>query len=302
MRDYLDTRPIKLRDSTPQAASQRPLLFALFLCILAGALLFSDQRGLLTPMRGVLEQWMGPAAQKLTALRDGVVGLWLDVDDLQHAQNRIEALESQVSQLQADLIALEQIRVENIQLRQQLDIESRQPWRLLGAEVVVRSPDAGRRVMTIACGSNDGVQVGMAVVGQTGTEPSALVGIVEEVGPHTSSVLLITDGGSRISARVLYQNTSALGLVQGQWQQGSRMRLEQLDRIAQLQPGKVVVSAGLSGELDLSLPLASVPAGIPIGTVERVLEDDGVTQFADLRPFVDPDQVRYVWVILNQSD
>jgi rod shape-determining protein MreC len=231
-----------------------------------------------------------------------VAGWWSDISEIQRLREENKSLKRQVGQLQADLIAREQIVVENEHLRQQLDIEKRQPWQLLGAEVLVRSPDAGRRVMTIARGSEDGVRVGMAVVGQNDSQPSALVGIVEDVNPHTANVLLVTDVGSRISAYILYRNTSALGLVQGQWQHGSRLRLEQLDRVARLTPGTVVVSGGMTGELDLNLPLASVPRGIPIGTITTVLEDDGLTQFAELRPFVDPDQVRYVWIILNQEE
>jgi rod shape-determining protein MreC len=211
-------------------------------------------------------------------------------------------LKHRISQLETDQIMRDQILVENARLRQQLQIEGRYPWRLVGAEVIIRSPDAGRRVITIARGQKDGVQQGMAVIGQTGSEPAALVGIVEAVNTHTSSVLLITDVSCKISARVLYDGTLALGLVQGQWQNGSRLRLEQLDREISLRSGRVVLSAGLTGELLLPLPLTSVPPGIPIGSVERIIESDGLTQFAELRPYIDPDQVRYVWIVLNHDE
>jgi rod shape-determining protein MreC len=61
-----------------------------------------------------------------------------------------------------------------------------------------------------------------------------------------------------------------------------------------------VVSAGLTGSLHIPLDLAVVPANIPIGSVETV-SASGQEQSAELRPFVDPDQVRYVWVILSQD-
>ncbi len=299
MRDYLDDRPIKLRRER-LAASRRPFALALLLGLVALALLFLDQRGTL-PVRGVLQQGLSPVAQQLTNLRDGIAGVWSGISDVQNLRAENEALQRQVSKLQADLIAAEQDTLELARLRQQLAIQEGRPWQLLGAEVAIRSPDAGRRVITIARGSQDGVAPGMAVVGQTGSGPAALVGIVEEVGARTADVLLITDFGSRVSARVLHDGTAALGLVQGQWQRGSRLRLEQIEREATLASGDVVVSAGLSRMLNVPLAMSAVPADIPIGSVETV-GSDGHWQVAELRPFADPDEVRYVWVILGETE
>jgi rod shape-determining protein MreC len=303
MRDYLDTRPIKLRaEHLSHPASRRPFVLALLLGLIAGSLIFLDYQGVLTPARAVFQQALSPVAQRLTNLRDSTRDFWAGLRDIHRLREENVYLRQQIGSLQADLIARERILVENTWLRQQLGIQSRQPWELVGAEVVVHSPDAGRRVMTIACGREEGVRVGMAVIGQTEREPAALVGIVEEVASHTANVLLITDAGSRVSARVLHDGSSTLGLVQGQWQLGSRLRLEQLDREIPLSIGQVVVTAGLTSELALPLPMAHVPDGIPIGTIETLLDRDDLTQFAELRPYVDPDRVRYVWIVLNHDD
>jgi rod shape-determining protein MreC len=213
---------------------------------------------------------------------------------------RISTLEQENSQLMAENLRIQQDQVENVFLRQQLQIQREQPWRLLGAEVTVRPPDAGRRVMTVARGTVDGVRSGMAVIGQNPGGPAALVGIVESTGAHTAEVLLITDFSSQVSARIIHAAQAGLGLVQGQWQQGSRLRLGQVDRSTRIAQGDAVVSAGLTGSLRIPLDLAAVPANIPIGSVETA-SASGQEQSAELRPFVDPDQVRYVWVILSQD-
>lgn len=302
MRDYLDSRPIKLRgEKPPWLPTLRPFFIALLFGLIAGLLFLLDQGGFMAPVRGVVEQALLPVAQRSSSMRSNMGDMWSWFGSDEQLREENKQLKQQVSELQAELIAREQVTIENARLRQQLRIEDQHPWRLLGAEVVVRSPDAGRRVITIARGSKDGLHVGMAVVAQTESEPAALVGIVEDVEPYSASVLLITDFASRISARVLYEDTTTLGLVQGQWQHGSRLRLEQFDRGAVLKPGMVVVSAGLSGELNLTLPLAYVPMGIPIGVVDEIVEGDSLSQLAEMRPYVDPDQVRYVWVILSQE-
>ncbi|MBC8076769.1 MAG: rod shape-determining protein MreC, partial [Chloroflexales bacterium] len=210
------------------------------------------------------------------------------------------ALRQQVSALQATVVAMQQTEVQNATLRQQLEIKQQNSWaqHMVPAEVTMRSPDAGRRTMTISIGADSGVKEGMAVIGQQGGSPPALVGIVEQVGPGTATVLLITDFGSQVSARVLHGPASATGVVRGQWQRGSRLRLEQVVAGASVATGDPVVTAGLTRQLDVDLPLQAIPPGIPLGTVEQT-GADGRSLIATLRPFVDPDQVRNVWVILN---
>lgn len=299
MRDYLNSnRPIKLRKDRVAAISRRPFVFAILFCVLSIGLLLLDQRGMLGPTRGLLQEAFSPVLQRMAAFGNGIGDFFTGIGDLRTLRTENEALKQQVSQLQAEVLKREQAQVENIALRQQLAIEQQRPWKLLGAEVTVRSPDAGRRVITIARGSRDGVQEGMAVIGQTGSNPAALVGTVESVGPATADVLLITDFGSQISARVLHEDQSFLGLVQGQWQRGSRLKLEQIERDATLDIGNTVVSAGLTRSSQFPLEMAAVPANIPIGTVDAITSN-GLTRVAELRPYADPDQVRYVWLILN---
>jgi rod shape-determining protein MreC len=303
MRDFLgDDRPIKLRRERSNApASGRPFVVAVLLCLLAGLLVVLDRQGMITPARHAAVQLLAPVAQRLTAVRDGAADLVAAPRTEDALRARVAELERHNADLQAELLRREQAQVENVFLRQQLEIEQANPWTLLGAEVAVRSPDAGRRVLTIARGAKDGIKPGMAVIGQLPGSPAALVGIVETAGPRSAEVLLITDVGSQISGRVINGARAEVGLVQGQWQRGSRLRLEQLSRAIPVGAGDPVVTAGLTAALNLPFDLAAVPPDIPIGSVERVTVAEQY-QSAELRPYVDPDQVRYVWVILSQGD
>ena len=301
MRDFLDDRPIKLRRERSAApATARPFVVALLLCIIAGLLIVLDRQGVITPARHTAQQLLIPVAERLTALRDGVAEAVTAPRTEDALRAQVETLQRENEALKAELLRREQAEVENVFLRQQLEIEQANPWKLLGAEVTVRSPDAGRRVVTIARGARDGIRPGMAVIGQTPGSPAALVGIVEAVGPRSAEVLLITDIGSQVSGRVINAGRAEVGLVQGQWQRGSRLRLEQIARSIPIADGDPVVTAGLTAALNLPFDLAAIPADIPIGSVEQVSKAEQY-QTAELRPFVDPDQVRYVWVILSQD-
>jgi rod shape-determining protein MreC len=305
MRDYIDKPNLKVRGARSEKSTRdllrRPLILALAFCLLAGLLLWFDLGGQFTPVRRVVGEVLTPVAQPVVAIRDGVTGLWAGATELQRLRAENETLREENSQLQTDLIDSEAALVENERLREQLAIQEQHPWRLVGADVIMRSPDAGRRTITIARGSDDGIDVGMAVVGRTSGGPVALIGMVDQVGSRAATVLLTTDLASRVSARVLYRGHTALGLVQGQWQHGSRLRLEEVAYHDALAEEAIVVTAGLTGELDLPLPLAAVPAGVPIGAVETVVSE-GPDTYAELRPYADPDQVRYVWVILSHDD
>ncbi len=301
MRDYLNDRPIKLRRATTVAiTSRRPFLIAIGVCLLAILLIWLDHAYLLGPVRGTLQSVLSPIAQPLTNMRDGVIEFIPGWNENQRLRDEVTALQEEISQLEAELLEYKQDRIENRYLRQQLDIEHTHPWKVLGAEVAIRTPDAGRRVIVIARGSSDGVEAGMAVIGQTGNGPAGMVGIVEAVGPGTADVLLINDFGSQISARVLNDLYPALGLVKGQWQQGAQLRLEALDRDTILNLGDPVISAGLTERLAPELATARIPANIPIGRVAAISYNEYATT-AEVQPYVDLDRTHYVWVILNQD-
>jgi len=148
-------------------------------------------------------------------------------------------------------------------------------------------------------GRVDNLQVGMPVVAKEGGSPAALIGIVDVVYAQTSDILLITDYGSMVSAHTA-QPAPAKGLVVGQWQLGSRIKLVDVDPSIQLAPNDYIVTSGLSKGLATETPIAQVPANIPIGTVIKV-DRTNHGQSAEVQPFVDPDRVRAVWVITGQK-
>jgi rod shape-determining protein MreC len=296
MRDSIRNRPMKLPRPTPY----RSLLLVVALVVLALLLLVLDQAGMLGSLRGQAQSLLSPALRGLSQVGNGLSGVGQGLSDAQRLSEENAALREENSQLKAQIIKDQPLEQEVARLRQQLRIESDRPWKLLGADVSTHTPDAGRRVLILAVGSDQGVKPGMAVISKEGSGPPALIGVVEEVGARSASVLLITDFSSSVSAQVYHSGTIADGIVQGQWQRGSRLLLEQIQRAVPLAQGDIVVTAGLSAQFDSDLPRAAIPKNVPIGMIET-FHADGYSQAAELRPFADPDQVRYAWVILSQD-
>ncbi|HWQ12929.1 MAG TPA: rod shape-determining protein MreC [Roseiflexaceae bacterium] len=270
--------------------------------VLASVLLLAlDHAGMLGPLRSQAETLISPALIGLRRTSDSLAGIGAGIDELQRLRAEVVALREENSRLKARAIQSEALLLENARLREQVRIEQERPWTLLGADVAAHTPDAGRRVLVLAAGSEQGVRPGMAVVAREGSSPPALIGVVESTGPRSASVLLITDYSSAISALVLRPAGHVGGIVQGQWQRGSRLLLQEVSRDDALAAGDTVVTAGLTAELNADLPRAAIPKNVPIGTVETV-RPAGRGQEADLRPFVDPDRVHYAWVILSAGE
>jgi rod shape-determining protein MreC len=297
MRDSLRNRPIRL----PRSSPYRSLTMVVSLVMLALLLLLLDQAGMLGATRAQIQSLLTPVMRALRQVGDGVGGVGQGLTEVAQLRDRVTALEAENSQLKASNLQLQELQLRLSQLETQLRIEKEQPWKLLGADVSARTPDGGRRVVMLAAGSQQGIKPGMAVIGKEGSSPPALIGVVENVGPRSASVLLITDFSSAVSAQVYHQNSIASGVVQGQWQIGSRLKFEGVDRADPLLANDVVVTAGLTARMDTTLPRAAIPKDIPIGLIETV-EVDGHSQFADVRPYVDPDRVSYAWVLLSQDE
>jgi rod shape-determining protein MreC len=282
------------RRSEPLRGRRISLLLALFLVALG--LILLDGQGLLDPVKSRAQRVLEPMAQTLTQARISVGDAVGGVTGRGAMQTEIDALKQQLSAAQDKNVKLEALLYENFQLKQQLQIQQTYGWSTVEARVVQGSADSGQRIVRINRGKQEGLAVGMAVVAKEGGSPAALIGVVDKVYAQAADVLLIIDYGSTISARTAGSDTPAEGLIAGQWQVGSRLKLTDVGRDVALVAGQYVVTAGLSQSLATNTPIAQIPRDVPIGTI-LATSQSGHSQTAEVQPFVDPDRVRDVWII-----
>lgn len=159
--------------------------------------------------------------------------------------------------------------------------------RPLGARVIGRSGAPLTRILRIDRGSYDGIKRGDGVV-----TPRGVVGRVLSTGRHSSDVLLLTDPSSAVD--VVSQRTRARGIVRGTGEETAyRVRIEDFDRLADVEAGDTLVTSGLGG---------SFPAGLVVGDVQMVaLREDGLYQIADVKPAVDVARVEHVLVLVRRG-
>lgn len=195
-------------------------------------------------------------------------------------REKVAQLEQQVRDAQVALDENERLRVLTGL------VEANPTFRYDMAEVIARSPGQWATTISIDKGSLAGVSENDLVVTAEG-----MVGYVSMVAPTYSKVTTVLD--TNMHAGALVTRTRESGIAQGDYElMGSGMlRLSYLGKDSDVVIGDTVQTSGEGGIF---------PKGIMIGTVERVMiEENGMDNYAVIRPFVDPATVTDVYVITD---
>lgn len=254
-----------------------------FVVVLVAGIIALALGGFLSPaLRTVLSPLV--SVQSWLSTRYMAVYEFLTVPrDITSLRDRNAELENQVSQLQSQMIQMEQQLREAQVLYALLDFARTRPENeYTAAAVIGLDPNPFLRYVIIDKGSDDGIRHGMPVVTEQG-----LVGRVDAVTASAARVQLITDPGSRVNVRLQTTDTKALltGSLIGD------VSLDMVPQETDLQIGEVVLTSGLGG---------SYPSDVLIGKVVSVSRrPNDLFQVAAIQPAVDFSTLRAVLVITN---
>jgi rod shape-determining protein MreC len=203
--------------------------------------------------------------------------------DIVTLRQRNAELEAQVSQLQTQLIELQQRVNETEILAALVDFSRSNPESTYkAASVIGRDPSPFLHYIIINRGSNDDIRRGMPVVTNQG-----LVGRVDAVIADAARVQLITDPASAVNVYLQSADTTAIlaGSVTGD------VSLDLISQNVTVESGDLILTSGLGG---------GYPADLIIGQVVtlRSLEFE-LFQQATVQPAVDFSRLEIVLVITN---
>ncbi|MBG0788631.1 MAG: rod shape-determining protein MreC [Anaerolineaceae bacterium] len=246
-------------------------------------ILFLALSGYLTPVFNLtmnplvsFESWLSvrylSASDFLTAPRD--------VTQLRE-QNAI--LESQVTQLQTQLIQMEEQLGEADICFALLDFGRTNPqYEYVTATVIGREISPFLQYIIIDKGSDDGVQYGMPVVTQQG-----LVGRVDAVIATASRIKLITDSTAVVNVFLQTADVEA----QSNGSLTGDLSLDMIPLDSYVEAGDIVLTSGLGG---------NYPPNIFVGQVLSVQKrDNALFQTASVQPIVNFESINAVLVITN---
>ncbi len=250
------------------------------------ALVVMDRRDMLTPLREGLTSVVSPVAENFSRVSRGP-DFRSDVEkDLDRAQKEIDALKAENANLKAELAEFQMLDAE-------VQAEARRPeLDYIAATVIQHDPTGKQKFVVINKGSADGIEVGMAV-----TDPNYYVGQVVEVWEHQAKIMFVIDSSARVGAQL--QESRADGIVVGQWQVGGRLLMQNVDRDTEVKEGETVITSGV-----LTTETRGVPPNIIIGIVSgegEIVERTNEKQY-EVRPAVDFDKLRTVWVVVPNAD
>ncbi len=196
----------------------------------------------------------------------------------------VTTLSAQRDSLMALVSAQASLAEENRSLRQLLGVRQRAGTAFVPAEVLRAGVPGAESTFLLSVGSADGVQVGSPVIAAGG-----LVGVVKDVGAHTSQAIDWTHPDFRASA--MSADGSAYGIVEarrGAFRENDMLSLTGALFYSEIPAGTRIVTSGRGG---------IYPRGIPIGTVAGIEEaDTGWRKSYLLQPAVRPEAVSHVLV------
>ena len=260
-----------------------PLGIRLILAVIASItlILLDGKTDSMSRARSVMETAVGGLyylANSPRTVLDGVSDNLVDTNKLQ-IENKV--LREQLREKNADLLLLDQLKVENQRLRLLLNSPLRTDEYKKIAEVLTAETDVYRQQVVINQGERDGAYVGQPVIDEKG-----VIGQIISVGENTSRVLLRTDVTHSIPVQVLRNDVRVIASGTGH---ADELTLENVPRSADIEKGDLLVTSGLGGRF---------VEGYPVAVVQSISRDGG-NYFATIKakPLASLDRLRYLLLL-----
>lgn len=213
----------------------------------------------------------------------GVSWIWNNYFDLRRVRQQNQDLQQTVDRLRLEEAALLEDARQGQRLQALLGFQEKYVYKTVPAQVLGTSGTDLSRVFNIDKGKDDGIARDMAVI-----TPDGIVGKVRDVFPHSALVLAINDPTS--GAGVILETTRTRGILRG----NALGQTQIVDIMAdqRIKPGEPVITAG--GDLIF-------PRGLPVGTVEKIVNDPDRDSFIDviIKPAAHLDRLDEVLVITS---
>ena len=279
----LDRSPPAFFKQGPSAVSK-----LLFFSALSVLLMVADVRfGVTQPLRAALSvalypvQWLAMRPQVLAEYS----GEYMEARDVAQASEREARGQLLVQARRAGQV--EQLALENKQLRELLDLSKRLESKGIAAEVLYDAADPYTRKLIIDKGMANGIKPSSPVMDEHG-----ILGQITHVLPLVSEVTLVTDREHSIP--VLNTRTGARGVAYGEAGGAPLLELRFMATNADIEVGDMLSTSGVDG---------IYPPGVLVGKVIKV-ERRAETVFARIlcEPMGRVQGARHVMVLEPLSD
>jgi len=179
---------------------------------------------------------------------------------------------------------LREAKLENLRLRQLLEMKSQLPYIFTAGRVINKNLSLMRNTLTIDIGLADGIQERMPVVSNGG-----LVGVITSVSMHYSIVNILINTDFRVSAKI--QRSRVDGIVA--WD-GKAFTLKNIPKMRDIKIGDLITTSEYGN---------TFPSNIRIGIVDNVHDQESsLFKTITMTPSVDFVKLEEVFVITKVPD
>ena len=268
----------------------RSRLLLVILIVTSLFLITLDLRGVkvVSSIRNGSVNAMAPFQRAASSAFEPFGNFFSDVAHLGRTRSQIKNLEDQNALLRTALIQNKNIVSEIKQLKSVLDLSGKAGYKVVNAKVISLGSSASfSQSIMIDVGKNRKITRNMTVICGEG-----LVGVVKEVFDSTALVILESDPGFHVGARIA--GSSEIGIISGQGTDKGILQL--LDSQSTVKVGDILLARGSQAGRPF------VP-GVPIGTVTSVLNStDSVSQLAEVKYFTDLHSLLIVAVVVKGAN
>jgi rod shape-determining protein MreC len=230
-----------------------PLTKLIFFSTLSLLLVFGDKQLQFTkPLRAGLSTLILPMQWLVLQPGEALSAMGTYFQNLDQAQTNLKAAELKVLQQSVRSQQVEQLQIENQNLRQLMGLQSSMAVTSQTAEVLFDVPDPYNQRIVIDRGQLKNVALGSPVI-----DAGGVVGQVTRVYPLTSEVTLLTDKDQSIP--VLNSRTGARNITSGDVLAGQPMiELKFVPASADVKEGDLLTTSGIDGVYPAGLQVARI--------------------------------------------
>jgi rod shape-determining protein MreC len=270
-------------------SDRRPRVLLALLVLVALLLITLDFRegeeGPLSELQRAAFDAFAPLQEAVAAITQPVTDLVDGVGEFRRQRERIAQLEQELERVRQERLSEADLRRENDELRELLDMRERRELTTITSRVIAQPPGGSRWSALLDVGANDGVEPDMAVINADG-----LVGKVVRVAPDHARIKLAANPRARYAVRLASDGEQALLSGRGQ----RPMELQVIDDTeAELAAGTDVVTRAYQG--------TRIPDGLPVGQLASGGLADRRPSFP-VEPAVDFSRLDLVMVVLDAPE
>lgn len=277
MKNLFNTKPFKMVVS----------IIAVFLI---GVLIAAANGHGETAQSTVLGTLFSPAhyvAQKISNGLDNISG---NVSGNAQYEKEIKKLQSQIGDLQSQLVDYENLKRQNELYKEFLGVkEEHKDFQFVEASVTGRDSADIYKSFTVSKGTVNGVAVGDAVM-----YGKYLVGIVDKAYPTYSVVKTILDPDFSVSAYEIISNEISYVTGTASLAKENKCKMANLDATTKITNEAIICTAGVGG---------TVPKGLIIGTVDEIADEStDISSYAIITPGTDIESINTCFILTDYKN